>query len=94
MVTPLFPAYLPFSICPPKCILGHLQSCSVRDPAKIFFTSKFSYLLFWNFAQKTEIGGGPATANCKNDAEPKLDLEPNRHMLTFLHPILLCRITY
>jgi hypothetical protein len=32
----------------------HLQQCSVCDPAKMFFTSKFSYLLFRN--PKTEIG--------------------------------------
>jgi hypothetical protein len=38
----------------------------------------------------------PATANklC-NCAEPKPFLhEPNQHVLIFLHPILLCRITY
>jgi hypothetical protein len=27
--------------------LEHLQQCSVCEPPKIFFTSKFSYLLFW-----------------------------------------------
>ncbi len=27
--------------------LEHLQRCSVCDPAKIFFTSKFSYILFF-----------------------------------------------
>jgi hypothetical protein len=28
--------------------LEHLQRCSVCDPAKIFFTSKLSYVPFWN----------------------------------------------
>jgi hypothetical protein len=36
--------------------LDHLQWCSVYDPAKIFFTSMFSYLLFRNPTHKTEIG--------------------------------------
>jgi hypothetical protein len=34
----------------------HLQWCSVCDPAKIFLTSKFSYLLFSNLTHKTETG--------------------------------------
>jgi hypothetical protein len=38
----------------------------------------------------------PATANCRNHADPKglILSELNRHVLTFLHPILLSRITY
>jgi hypothetical protein len=36
--------------------LDHLQWCSVCDPAKIFFTSMFTYLLFGNPTLKTEIG--------------------------------------
>jgi hypothetical protein len=36
--------------------LEHLQECSVGDPAKIFLTSKFSYLLFPNPTHKTKIG--------------------------------------
>jgi hypothetical protein len=96
---------------------------------KVFFPSKFSYLLFCNPTHKTKTGTAnrwgstnskppgpiimmgqsetvitsriifyytlfwrctsllchsPATANS----------EPNRHILTFLHPIVLCRITY
>ncbi len=34
----------------------HLQRCSVCDPQNIFFTSKFSYLLFSNPTHKTETG--------------------------------------
>jgi hypothetical protein len=34
----------------------HLQWCSVCDPAKIFLTSKFSYLLFCNHTHKTKAG--------------------------------------
>ncbi len=34
----------------------HLQQNSVCDPVKIFFTSKFSYVLFCNPAHKTETG--------------------------------------
>ncbi len=34
----------------------HLQRCSVCDLAKIFFTSKFSYVLFCNPTNKTETG--------------------------------------
>ncbi len=36
--------------------LQHLQRCSVCDLAKIFFTSKFSYVLFCNPTHKTETG--------------------------------------
>jgi hypothetical protein len=36
--------------------LEHLQRCSVGDPGKIFFTSKFSYVLFCNPTHKTETG--------------------------------------
>jgi len=34
----------------------HLQWCSVCDPAKVFLTSKFSYLLFSNPAHQTKTG--------------------------------------
>jgi hypothetical protein len=37
-----------------RCSLLHW--CSVYDPDKIFFTSKFSYLLFSNLTHKTETG--------------------------------------
>jgi len=37
-------------------LLEHLQRCSVCDPAKIFFTFKFSYVLFHNPTYKTETG--------------------------------------
>jgi hypothetical protein len=33
-----------------------IQRCSVYDPAKIFFTSKFSHVLFCNPTHKTEGG--------------------------------------
>jgi hypothetical protein len=41
--------------------LEHLQQCSVSGPAKLFFTSKFSYVLFCNPTNKTKTG----TANSK-----------------------------
>jgi hypothetical protein len=34
--------------------LEHLHQCSVCDPAKIFLTSKFSYLLLSNPTHKTK----------------------------------------
>jgi hypothetical protein len=34
----------------------HLQCCSVCDPAKNNFTSKFSYVLFCNSTHKTATG--------------------------------------
>jgi hypothetical protein len=46
-----------------------LQRCSLFDPAKIFFTSKFSYVLFCNPTNKTgtgttkQIGGRLLIAN-------------------------------
>jgi hypothetical protein len=36
--------------------LEHLQQCSICDLAKIFFTSKFSYLFSCNPTNKTETG--------------------------------------
>jgi hypothetical protein len=39
-----------------EMMLEHLQRCSVCDPAKIFFTSKFSYVLFCNPTNKSETG--------------------------------------
>jgi hypothetical protein len=40
----------------PSCALEHLQWCSVCNPAKIFLTSKFHYLLFGNPTHKTVTG--------------------------------------
>jgi hypothetical protein len=37
-------------------VLEHLQRCSVCDPAKIFLTSKFSYLPFFNHTHKNKTG--------------------------------------
>ncbi len=34
----------------------HLQRCSVCNPAKLFFTSKFSYILFCNPIHEIETG--------------------------------------
>jgi hypothetical protein len=45
------------SASPLSRFLELLKLCSVWDPAKIFFTSKFSYLLlFFNLTHKTETG--------------------------------------
>jgi hypothetical protein len=41
--------------CFPWWYLEHEQKCSVCDPAKIFFTSKFSYLLFCNPPLKLKL---------------------------------------
>jgi hypothetical protein len=123
-------------------VLEHLQLCSACDSQNIFFTSKFSHLLFSNPTHKPENGmanrcGGLLIANHldqslwwanqKNwaavrshfvhcflevhrvvarhaSATPQLLLEvmlsqnyftePNRHVLTFYHSIVLVRITY
>jgi hypothetical protein len=50
----------------------------------------------WWANQKHGVGGGSylVHGNICNYAEPKPFSEPNRHMFDFLHPILLCRITY
>jgi hypothetical protein len=37
-------------------MLEHPQRCSICDPAKIFLTSKFSYLLFSNQPVKLKLG--------------------------------------
>jgi hypothetical protein len=54
--------------CHATNFLEHLQWCSVCDPAKIFFASKFSYILFCNpTTHKTktgqQIGGGLVIGN-------------------------------
>jgi hypothetical protein len=46
----------PFEGALPWHMLEHLHRCSVCDPAKIFLTSKFSYLLFFNPAHKVKLG--------------------------------------
>jgi hypothetical protein len=113
--------------------LKHLQRCSACNPAKLFFTSKFSYLIFCNPTHKTETGianrwgttdsepPGPiknterqshhiyytllcrctpllrplsATANFAIMLSLNRFPERNRQILTFLHRILLCWITY
>jgi hypothetical protein len=118
----------------------HLQWCSLSQPVKKDFTSKFSYLLFCNPTHKTETGTTTrwGTTNSKpprriimmgqsetlsssriifitllflqvysvgtlfNQPPQSVHFcrskthfpELNRQVLTFLHPILLCRITY
>ncbi len=54
-----------------KC---HLQWCSVCDPAKVFLTSKFSYLLFSNPAHQTKTGTANMweTTNCNPSGQIKL----------------------
>jgi hypothetical protein len=37
-------------------VLEHLQRCLVCEPAEVFCTSKFSYVLFCNPTNKTETG--------------------------------------
>ncbi len=98
-------------------LLEHLQWCSVYEPANfIFFTSKFSYVLFRNLTtDKTETGTAYmwGTTNSKPPEQQQLDHvfitlfsakfkpftsqnyfhEPNQHMLGFLHPIFVWRIT-
>ncbi len=44
----------------------HLQWCSVCDPVKKKFTSKFSYLLFCNPTHKTETGTGKSEGSTNN----------------------------
>jgi len=106
-----------------------LQWCSVCDPAKIFLTSKFSYLLFSNPTHKTKSGTAnrrettnsksprpiimfglsetesnsqilsimcqallcllPHSANYAKMLGQNHFAEPNWHVLTFLHPILI-----
>jgi hypothetical protein len=48
------------------CLVLHISNfclqldvCSVWDPARVFLTSKISYLLFLNFTHKTETGTVP-----------------------------------
>jgi hypothetical protein len=45
--------------------LEHLQRCSLCDPAKIFFTSKFSYLLFCTHKTETGRANRWGTSNSK-----------------------------
>jgi hypothetical protein len=119
--------------------LEHPHRCSVCYPAKIFLTSKFSYLLFLAIPVIRLKGGLqivgttnckpagpiiiisqsktghstqiilitlfssrcttllcflPVSANWANVQEKNHFPEPNLHMLTFLHLIFMCRVTY
>jgi hypothetical protein len=120
-------------------LLEHPHRCSICYPAKIFLTSKFSYLHFCNPTDKTELGIAnrwettnskprgpimmigqskignsnrsifitllssrctpllrylPASGNSAQMQEKNQFLELNLHMLIFLHPILMCSVTY
>ncbi len=48
--------YLSLGIHDWTCCLKHHKWCSLCDLVQIFFTSKFSYVLFCNPTHKTEIG--------------------------------------
>ncbi len=68
MEPPLFVwIHLPIFTVMNALLLEHLQRCSICDPAKIFFTSKCSYVLFCNPTNKTESGSANrwGTANSK-----------------------------
>jgi hypothetical protein len=117
-----FPLSSLFSNVMVHLALELLQRCSVCDPAKIFFTSKFSYLILFNPTHQAQIGTANRweTTNCKPSGPiimmcqwetPRADVfitlfsTGAQHccafcqnhfpdMLTFLHPMWLCRFTY
>jgi hypothetical protein len=62
--------------------LSFLSSCS-----------QIEFIILFPGAQRLQRLS-PASANCANSAEPNLFPEPNWHILSFIDPILLCRITY
>ncbi len=66
--------------------LEHLQRCSVCDLAKIFFTSKFSYVPFCNPTHKTETG----TANRWGTTNSK-PANRNTEQLGHIYYTLFCR---
>ncbi len=115
-----------------KSIPSSVQYVTLKK--KVFFTSKFRYLLSCNPSHETETGGGttnsnppgpiimmsqsetlssiqitfsilfghvhklvvdvcvlPANAKCTTMLSQNHFLELNRHILTLLHPILMCR---
>jgi hypothetical protein len=52
--------------------IDHLRRCSVCDPAKLFFTSKFSCLVFCNTTNKIEIGTSNRWGTTKTKPPPPI----------------------
>jgi hypothetical protein len=78
--------------------LKHFRQCSICDNTKIFFTSKFNYVLFCNPTNKTKIGTTNrwGTTNSKSP-RPIFMLgqffrNTNQH-LYHIYYILFCRCT-
>jgi len=73
--------------------LEHLQRCAVCDPGEIFFTSKFSYVLFCNPTNKTETGTAnrwEQTTWTNHHDEPIRNTEKQ---LDHIYYTLLCKCT-
>ncbi len=78
-------------------LLWHLQRCSVCDPAKIYFRSKLSYVLFCNSTHETGtwIANRWETSNSKPPG-PIIVMgqsETLSQQLDHIHYTLFCRCT-
>ncbi len=77
--------------------LEHLERCWVCDSEKIFFTSKFSYVLFCNSTNKTETGTANTwgTTNSKTAWTNHYDgpIRNTEQQLDHIYYTLLCMCT-
>jgi hypothetical protein len=78
----------------------HLYMCSLWDSAKIFFTSKFSYLLLSNLTPKAKLGlqqVGPTNSNppgpikVYSQAMCSAFYKPQQHTVHNATPIFFCK---
>jgi hypothetical protein len=86
-----FRVYIPFLFF----TYEHLQLYSICDPAKIYFTSKFSYVLFCNPTHKTETGTANrwGTTNSKPHGPIIMIGQSETHQLDQIHYTHFCRCT-
>jgi hypothetical protein len=81
-----------------KDYIEDLQRCSVCYPAKIFFTSEFSYLLFYIPTHKLEIGTANRLGSTNSEPPGPIVMMGQLETLSssqiiLLHPALFCRCT-
>ncbi len=77
----------------PVFSLEHLEQCSVYDPAKIFFASKFSYVLFCNPIHNIETGttNRCGTTNSKPPGPISLMANQKHWVVRSYYYTLFCR---
>jgi hypothetical protein len=66
----------------------------MMDQLEILSTIQIIFIIHFSAGAQTLLRLWPATTNCAIMLSQSHFLDPNRHVLTFLHPMVQCRITY